>query len=147
MILTACIDDRGGMLFHRRRQSQDRLLRQDLLMEASGRPLWLNAYSLKQFSSPPENLRCAEDFPGRAGSGELCFFEDTDPAPWLDKAESILLYHWNRRYPADLYFPLLPPCCWPCAACWRRDAGTTSGYNRSPAFTWTASRLILGSLT
>lgn len=106
MILTACIDDRGGMLFHRRRQSQDRLLRQDLLMEASGRPLWLNAYSLRQFSPPPENLRCAEDFPDRAGSGELCFFEDVDPAPWLDKAESILLYHWNRRYPADLYFPL-----------------------------------------
>lgn len=106
MILTACIDDRGGMLFHRRRQSQDRLLRRDLLAEAGGRPVWLSPYSLKQFPDPPENLRCAEDFFRRAGRGELCFFEDTDPAPWLDRAESILLYHWNRRYPADLYFPL-----------------------------------------
>ncbi len=106
MILIACVDDRGGMLFNRRRQSQDRLLRQDLLEEAGGRPVWLNPYSLKQFPDPPENLRCAEDFFRRAGEGELCFFEDADPAPWLEAAEGGILYHWNRRYPADLYFPL-----------------------------------------
>ena len=106
MILIACVDDRGGMLFNRRRQSQDRLLRQDLLEEAGGRPVWLNPYSLKQFPDPPENLRCAEDFFRRAGEGELYFFEDTDPAPWLERAEGVILYHWNRRYPADLYFPL-----------------------------------------
>ena len=104
MILIACVDDRGGMLFNRRRQSQDRLLR--LLEEAGGRPVWLNPYSLKQFPDPPENLRCAEDFFRRAGEGELCFFEDADPAPWLEAAEGVILYHWNRRYPADLYFPL-----------------------------------------
>ncbi len=106
MIAVVCVDDRGGMLFNRRRQSQDRLLRQDLLEEAGGRPVWLNPYSLKQFPDPPENLRCAEDFFRRAGEGELCFFEDADPAPWLEAAEGVILYHWNRRYPADLYFPL-----------------------------------------
>ena len=86
MILIACVDDRGGMLFNRRRQSQDRLLRQDLLEEAGGRPGWLSPYSLKQFPDPPENLRCAEEF--------------------FHRAEGVILYHWNRRYPADLYFPL-----------------------------------------
>lgn len=106
MILAACIDDRGGMLFNRRRQSQDRLLRQDLLAEAGGRPVWMNAYSRKQFPDPPGNLRCAEDFPHQAGPGELCFFEDVDPAPWLKEAEAVVLYRWNRRYPADRYFPL-----------------------------------------
>lgn len=106
MILIACIDDRGGMLFNRRRQSRDRLLRQDLLTEAAGRPVWLSPYSLKQFPDPPANLRPAEDFPQKAAAGELCFFEDLDPAPWLEAAEGLILYHWNRRYPADLYFPL-----------------------------------------
>ena len=106
MILIACVDDRGGMLFNRRRQSQDRLLRQDLLEEAGGRPVWLNPYSLKQFPDPPENLRCAEDFFRRAGEGELCFFEDLDPAPWLAEAEEVVLYHWNRTYPSDRRFPL-----------------------------------------
>ena len=105
MILVVCIDDLGGMLFNRRRQSQDRLLRQDLLREAAGRPLWMNAYSAKQFDPAPENLRVAEDFPAQAGKGEFCFFENVNPVPWLEKAEMIVLYHWNRHYPADRWFP------------------------------------------
>ena len=106
MIAVVCVDDRGGMLFNRRRQSQDRLLRQDLLEEAGGRPVWLSPYSLKQFPDPPENLRSAEDFFCRPGRGEYCFFEDVDPAPWLEGAEGVILYHWNRSYPGDLFFPL-----------------------------------------
>lgn len=101
MILVACIDDRGGMLFNHRRQSQDRLLRQDLLREAGDRAVWMNEYSRKQFSEVPENLRVAEDFYLQAAEGEFCFFEDVDPTPYLDRAEMILLYHWNRHYPSD----------------------------------------------
>lgn len=111
MIIVACIDNRGGMLFNRRRQSQDRLLREDLLREAAGRPLWMNSYSAGQFSDPPENLRIAENFYRQAGEGEFCLFENVDPAPWLDAGEGLLLYHWNRSYPADLRFPL-PPEGW-----------------------------------
>lgn len=105
MILVACIDDKGGMLFNHRRQSQDRLLRLDLLREAAGAAIWMNAYSAKQFAPAPENIRVAEDFPARAGEGAFCFFEDVDPVPWLNAAEKVLLYHWNRRYPADRFFP------------------------------------------
>ena len=47
MIIAVCIDDKGGMLFNHRRQSQDRLLREDLLKEAAGRPLWMSGYSAK----------------------------------------------------------------------------------------------------
>lgn len=105
MIIVVCIDDRGGMLFNRRRQSQDRLLREDLLREAGNRPLWMNAYSAKQFAPLPENIRVAEDFPARAGDGDFCFFENVNPVPWLERAERIVLYRWNRHYPADRWFP------------------------------------------
>ena len=101
MILVVCIDEKGGMLFNRRRQSQDRLLRQDLLQEAGGRAGWMNAYSARQFDPAPDNIRVAEDFPVQAGPGEYCFFEDVDPVPWLDRAEMVILYHWNRHYPSD----------------------------------------------
>ena len=37
-----------------------------------------------------------------AMEGEWCFFEDVDPAPWLSKAEKVVLYRWNRIYPAVL---------------------------------------------
>ena len=106
MIVIVCIDDKGGMLFNHRRQSQDRLLRADLLREAAGAPVWLNAYSARQFDPPPENLRVAEDFLDRAGAGELCFVEDRDLAPWAEKVEGVVLYRWNRVYPADLFLTL-----------------------------------------
>ena len=67
MILAVCIDDRNGMLFNGRRQSQDRVLREDLVREAGGGPLWMNAYSARQFDPPPEGLRTAEDFLEQAG--------------------------------------------------------------------------------
>ena len=108
MIIAVCIDDKGGMLFNRRRQSQDRLLREDLLREAGGRTIWMNAYSAKQFAPVPENIRIAEDFASLAGRGEFCFFEDADPVPWLDKAEMVIVYHWNRRYPTGQPFPPFP---------------------------------------
>ena len=106
MIAIVCIDDKGGMLFNHRRQSQDRMLRADLLREAARRPVWMNAYSARQFGAPAENLRVAEDFPDRAGSGELCFVEDRDLSPLAGKLEGLILYRWNRTYPADLYFTL-----------------------------------------
>ena len=106
MIIAVCIDDKGGMLFNHRRQSQDRLLREDLLKEAAGRPLWMSGYSATQFAGCSGAVRPAGDFPRQAGAGELCFFEDVDPGPYLDEAEAVILYKWNRHYPADRYFPL-----------------------------------------
>ena len=114
------------MLFNHRRQSQDRLLRLDLLQETAGRPLWMNAYSAGQFEFMPENIRIAEDFPVQAEEGEFCFFENVDPVPWLEKAEKVILYHWNRRYPADRWFPQ-PLVGW--SAEWTEDfAGASHEY-------------------
>ena len=67
------------MLFNRRRQSQDRVLRGDLLALAAGRPVWMNGYSLGQFGPETGDLRTAEDCLDRAGKGELCFVETMDP--------------------------------------------------------------------
>ncbi len=104
MIAIVCIDGSGGMLFNRRRQSQDRLLREDLLREAEGRTLWMNAYSAKQFKTLPETVRTAEDFLDQAGNGDLCFVEDRDPACYAGQLEGLIVYRWNRNYPADLFF-------------------------------------------
>ncbi len=44
--------------------------------------------------------------PGRPG--EFCFLEDRPIRPFLDRVESMVLHHWNRRYPADLFLDLDP---------------------------------------
>ena len=106
MIAAVCLDDHNGMCFNRRRQSRDRLLLADLLREAGGAPLWMNAYSAGLFKTPPANLRTAEDFLDRAGRGEYCFVEDRDLTGWAGKLEALVVYRWNRIYPADFYFTL-----------------------------------------
>ena len=49
MVLIICLDDDNGMMFNHRRQSQDRELRKHLMTLTSGKKLWMNHYSAKQF--------------------------------------------------------------------------------------------------
>lgn len=108
MILLAAVDDNMGLMFNRRRQSRDRLLRQRILRLCGDAPLWMSPYSAAQFGPELEGrcVRVDEDFLARAGKGEFCFLEDRSPAPWAAKTEQVVLFHWNRVYPADAYFDL-----------------------------------------
>ncbi len=105
MILIAAVDRRGGLLFNHRRQSQDSVLREKILEQSRGSRLWMNAYSAKQFSDTEEIL-VDEDFLKKAGPGEYCFAEDQSCAPVLDRIEAVILFCWNRDYPADFFFDL-----------------------------------------
>ncbi len=46
MIVIAAVDDCMGMMFNKRRQSQDRVLRQRIISLAEGKNIWMNAYGL-----------------------------------------------------------------------------------------------------
>ena len=105
--MIACVDGRNGMAFHNRRQSQDRLARWDILKEAGRAPLWVNAVTARQFMDGQQSrLRIDEAFLDRAGSGEFCFVEDRSVKPYETRIEQVILYRWNRAYPADLYWDL-----------------------------------------
>lgn len=108
MIMVLCVDDKKGMAFNGRRQSMDRLLRADLLAEAGEGPLWVSPYTAKQFDPAPTGLRVSEDFLLQAGPGEVCFAEFPPLAQVLDRVEGILLYRWNRTYPADQHLDFDP---------------------------------------
>ena len=100
MILAVCVDDKGGMMFNRRRQSRDKIQQTDLLEWCAGRKLWISPYSAPLFEGAPV---CADEaFLEKAGSGEVCFLEDRRVEEVADRVETVILYHWNRTYPADL---------------------------------------------
>ena len=71
MIIVVCLDDHGGMLFNRRRQSQDSCLRGRVLELCGEKMLWMNSYSAEQFSEAAPNIRVAENFLEKAGAGDL----------------------------------------------------------------------------
>ena len=106
MILIACVDDNLGMLFNNRRQSMDRVLRARLLKLCGAHKLWMNAYSRGQFNTDAEGITVDENFMAKAGSGDYCFNENCSAAEYVNKFEKIILYKWNRVYPADLYFDI-----------------------------------------
>ena len=104
------------MMFNHRRQSQDRVLRKRILELTGGKKLWMNAYSQKQFLQVNGNMskeqeqsgqiQADEAFLEKAGPGEPCFVEDRSVAPFAGRVERVVLYRWDRAYPADLYWDL-----------------------------------------
>ena len=102
MTLILCVDDRGGLSFNGRRQSQDRRVREDLLTMAAGGALWMDDYSRRQFTEP--------EAAAIRGDG-LCLLELQDPEAALERADRLVLYRWGRHYPADRRLDL-PPAGW-----------------------------------
>ena len=103
MHIIVCLDDQNAMSFGGRRQSMDRVVRQDMLENYS--PLRMSSYSASQFRE--EGCVADEDFLKNADRGDHCFVETTPVEPYMDKVSKITVYRWNRAYPGDLYFPSL----------------------------------------
>ena len=98
MKLIVCLDDNNGMMFNKRRQSRDRVLIENMLELCKGEKLYTNEYSAKLF---PENTVEMFESIDNIESG-YCFAEDFTVNE--EKVEEIVVYKWNRHYPADIYF-------------------------------------------
>ena len=103
MRLIFCIDDKGGMMFFGKRQSQDKSLREWIINYAQGSKLWMSPYSAKQFD---ESLNISVDngYMSKAEENDVCFIEDGKYS--ADNASEIVLCKWNRHYPSDKVFDI-----------------------------------------
>ena len=116
MIVILCIDDAGGMMFNKRRQSRDRKVIEDIMTVCEGRRLWIHPFSEKLFISTndqeekreSENIQLVSDenLLENAKESEYCFIENVDLKSYIFKIERLILYKWNRRYPADQYLDI-----------------------------------------
>lgn len=106
MKIIVCLDDKNGMLFNKRRQSSDAVLCQRILALSAGNVLWMNGYSQRLFADMDGTIRIDESFLERAGQHDWCFVEDLDAAPYVSRSDEIVIFRWNRVYPADMRFPM-----------------------------------------
>jgi len=95
MILYICLDDRNGLKFNKRRQSRDAAVLADIQSRITGK-LLIEPFSEKLIRDAkipyvlfPET---AEDF----------FAEDIPSEEVLARTGKIVIYRWNRHYPADV---------------------------------------------
>ena len=100
MTVYVCLDDRDGMLFNNRRQSRDRAVLEDIRSSVP-EVLTIDPFSEKlvREAGIPYTL-APEEIPEDAH-----FFLEARPAAGLiPRAESLVIYRWNRHYPADVRF-------------------------------------------
>lgn len=95
------VENRNGMLFNHRRVSRDQKISERILAYCKEKRLWMNAYSAKLFENNPQ-IRVSETFLEQKDA--ICFVEDQDVTPYLPEIDTIILFHWNRDYPADFFF-------------------------------------------
>lgn len=102
MICIICLDQKDGMIFNHRRQSQDRCVRKDILDMVGNDNLYMTAYSYKQFEEKRKNIIVSENAYNEADRGEYYFIENEifDES----KIEKIIVYRWDKVYPADYRF-------------------------------------------
>lgn len=106
MIVITCLDDDNGMFFNKRRQSRDEEVIKDIL-ENTDKKIWMNQYSAKLFEPfQPSKLIVEDDFFNCLKKGDYCFVENYNLKSQEDRIEYIIIYRWNRKYPADVYFDI-----------------------------------------
>lgn len=104
MILVICLDPADGFSFWGHRQSRDREMRKKLLELCGGSILRMNSYSAGQFEEIGGNLQISEDYLSLAAPGEFCFVEDAAFLSDLSRVEELIVFRWDKRYPADVRF-------------------------------------------
>ena len=92
------------MLFNHRRLSRDRRVCEKILDYSNEKELWMNAYSRKLFTDLTDinSIQVDEEFLDKSQS--ICFAENQDITPYLPKIDTLVLFQWNRDYPADFFF-------------------------------------------
>lgn len=97
MKVIVCIDDNNGMMFNKRRVSQDAVVRADIL--AMVKKLEMNSYSAKQFEMS-DKIIVNDNVPVKSDNWQ--FIEDNTLLNYQDEIDEIVIYYWNRIYPSDL---------------------------------------------
>ena len=101
MTVYVCLDDRNGMLFNRRRQSRDKALLEDIHASIP-EILTIDPFSEKLIQQA--NIPCVlapEDL-SLLNPDAHFFAENRRAEELLPLAHKLVIYRWNRHYPADV---------------------------------------------
>lgn len=108
------LDINNGLLFNKRRLSQDKVVTQDIMnyVQSNNARLFLTSYSRKIF---PDNIACEftvcdapYDISNIRGSSNCIFAENLSPIPHIDSIDKLVIYYWNKEYPSDVRFDINP---------------------------------------
>lgn len=107
MNVIVCVEDNNGMMFNKRRVSQDVAIREDIYKNLGDKKLIMNAYSFKMFEADNsgKNIVVDENLPIE-DKENFQFIEDKKLSQFEDSIDKLIIYYWNRRYPSSLKFDI-----------------------------------------
>ena len=94
------VDDKMGLAFNKRRQSRDRFLIDDICKKTD-KDIYISSYSALLFEEHKERVKIVDDPLRDCPDGGFCFVEMTELSPYVESISTLIVYHWNRLYPAD----------------------------------------------
>lgn len=103
MILVICVDKNNGIMFNNRRQSRDKELIKRIM--SMNKRVWINSFSKELFEGY-SNVCVDDNFKDKVGSEDICFVENVSLSEFVNEADKIILYNWNREYPADTHLDI-----------------------------------------
>lgn len=107
MNIIVCLDDNNGMMFNKRRQSQDKILRDSIKELVKDKTLFMNEYSYKLYKDIDDgNIIVSENYLDECENDGFFLVEDKPLSNYIEKINNIIIYKWNRTYPSDLYFDI-----------------------------------------
>lgn len=107
MKVIVCVDDNNGMMFNNRRQSRDRILIEDVLSSLNGNRLLIAPYSKVLFQDDATYIE-TDGLLDESSCSDYCFIENKTLLPYSDRIDELIIYRWNRTYPADMHLDIDP---------------------------------------
>ena len=102
MHVIAVVDDGYGLMFNNRRQSRDSELIRRIIDNLCGTKLYISEYSQPLFQEYDLSVIICKP---TEVPDDAAYFMESPEILSNSKIETITLYHWNRIYPADVFFP------------------------------------------
>lgn len=112
MFVIVCVDDKNGMLFNKRRQSRDKAVLLDIKDMVGENLIYMKEYTRKLFSDIelknshilPASLEEIEEM--EEIEEKYVFLEDESISSISERIKKLIIYRWNRIYPADFHLDI-----------------------------------------
>lgn len=95
------LDDNGGLMFNKRRQSRDKRLIADLCAKTTGY-IYISPYSELLFEEYKDRVKVVDHPLDECPDGSMAFVEGQALRKHVDDIEELNVYKWNRLYPSDI---------------------------------------------
>lgn len=111
MTVFLCTDDRGGMLFNKRRQSRDSKVIEDVSRSVGDGTLYISDFSEALFAESDISVISVSDPLVSARENGCVFVECHRLSEHIRYIDTLIIYRWNKKYPYDFLLDIAPEEC------------------------------------